>query len=194
MSDFTPNKLSFDVKGCIAAVNDVLNYQLDKLSVALIRIISAEIQQNGNGTSEMRARAIWNVKETKREIADDHVTIEVGIDLDELKGNEEMFVNVSVVLHGNMKGSAWTWRDAQMMYTKPGVVTYGKVDGHIGDKRVHVPKWYRPRALPGFAQQDVSREIEQNVEKEINTRVEDFMNSVVNAIDSMDWSLFITGG
>lgn len=191
MSDFTPNKLGFNTAACMTAIKELIDLQLDKLSVTLIRIVSAEIQMNGNGSSVMKSRAIWNVKETKREIANDHITLEVGIDLDDLKKNEELFVCVSVVLHGNMNGSAWTWRDAQVMYTKPGVETYGK---NVTDKRVHVPAWYKPRELPGFAQQDVSRYIDENVEKEIQKHVNDFMDGVAHSVDRLDWSAFITGG
>ena len=194
MSDFIPNKLGFDANGCMNAINAAINRQLDVLSVSLINIIGYEIQTNGNGTKDMRAKAVANIKETKREITNDHILLEVGIDLDSLKGDEELFVNVSVVLHGNMNGSAWTWRDAQVMYTKPGVSTYGKVNNVIADKRVHVPEHYKPRAMYGFAQQDVSKQIEDNVEKEIDKHVEDFMNYVEKAIDNFDWSMFITGG
>ena len=188
MSDLKLNKLRLDTAGCMRAIKDILNIQLDKLSVSLIRIVSSEIQSNGNGSSRMKSRAIWNVKETKREVTSDHVTLEVGINFDDLKKDEELFVCVSVVLHGNMNGSTWTWRDAQVMYTKPGQETYGK---HVTDKRVHVPEWYTPRALPGFAQQDVSREISMNVEKEINRYVGNYMDSVARAIDAMDWSAFL---
>lgn len=191
MSDFKLNKLMFDSVGCMNAIKDIINYRLDNLSVTLVRVISSEIQKNGNGSSEMKSRAIWNVKETKREVTNDHVALEVGIDLDELKNDEETFVCVSVVLHGNMKGSTWTWRDAQVMYTKPGVETYGK---HVRDKRVHVPAHWKPRALPGFAQQDVSREISENVEKQIEKHVGDYMDAVVRLINSMDWSQFLVVG
>lgn len=191
MSDFIPNRLYFNSVGCMNEIKHIIGMQLDKLSVLMIRIISTEIQKNGNGSSKMKSRAIQNVKETKREITNDHVTLEVGIDLDELKGDEELFVCVSVVLHGNMNGAAWTWRDAQVMYTKPGVATYGK---HVTDKRVHVPSHWKPRAMPGFAQPDESRGMYENIDKEIEKHVDDFMNNVVNAIDHMDWSVFIIGG
>jgi len=191
MSDFKPNKLSFNVAACMNTIKDLLNLRLDTLSHQLVNIVCMEIQTNGNGSSEMRALAIRNVKETKREITNDRVLLEVGIDTDSLKDNEEVFVNVSVVLHGNMKGNSWTWRDAAVMYTKPGVVTYGKENGIASDKRVHVPKWYKPRAMPGFAQQDVSKYISENTDVEINHHVEDFMNIVSRDIDNFDWSQFV---
>ena len=64
MSDLKLNKLRLDTAGCMRAIKDILNIQLDKLSVSLIRIVSSEIQSNGNGSSRMKSRAIWNVKET----------------------------------------------------------------------------------------------------------------------------------
>lgn len=191
MSDFTPNKLSFDVDGCMNAIRKRIDSRLNVLSEALVLIVQREIWQNGNGSHIMRLDAIAQVKETKREITDDEITLEVGIDFDSLKQKEDLFVRVSVVLYGNMQASQWTWRDARVMYTKPGVETYGK---NVTNKRVHVPEGYKPRALPGFAQQDVSGHISENTEKEINRYVDQFMDAVSKDVDNFDWSAFLIVG
>lgn len=188
MSDFKPNKLSFDTAGCMAAIQKNINLRLDDLSQVLVLIVQGEIWNNGNGSRVMRFDAVAQVKETKREVTDDHILLEVGIDFDKLKSKEDLFVRVSVVLHGNMQGSYWTWRDAAVMYTKPGMETYGK---NVTNKRVHVPKEYKPRAMLGFAQQDVSKYISENTDVEINHHVEDFMNIVSRDIDNFDWSQFV---
>lgn len=196
MSDFIPNKLGFDFSGCVDYIKKIMNVHLDMLSQELIKIVVREIWNNGNGSRVMRLDACANVKETKREITNDHVSLEVGIDMDKLKSKgEDLFVRVAVVLHGNMNGSQWTWRDAQMMYTKPGVETYGK---NVTNKRVHVPKGATPRAMPGFAQQDVMPNIvygiEHNSEKEIQKYIQNYMDCVDRDILRMNWSAFITGG
>ena len=64
----------------------------------------------------------------------------------------------------------------------------------VTDKRVHVPAHWKPRAMPGFAQPDVSREITENVEEQIEKHIGDFMDNVVVEINRLDWSAFITGG
>ena len=197
MSDLQLNHLSFNVVACMDMIKKILNTYLDQLSYYMQLIVANQIWIHGNGSQVMRIDAVSQVKETKREITDDMIELEVGIDLDEVKGkNEDLFVRVSVVLHGNMKGDSWTWRDGRVMYTKPGVATYGK---NVTNKRVHVPAHYKPRALPdGFAQQNVIQDIvngvEQNVEKQIEKHVNDFEDNVSRALNSINWSAFIEVG
>ena len=187
--DFIPNKLSFDYSGCMDMIKRIIDVQLDTLSLALQLIVGKQIADNGNGSGVMKLDAIANVRETKREVTNDHIKLEVGIDLEELKGkNEDLFVRVSVVLHGNMKGDSWTWRDARVMYTKPGVATYGK---NVTNKRVHVPEGHKPRELPGFAQPNVIDGIIYNTEKMINRYVDDFMRIVTHDVENMNWSAFL---
>lgn len=197
MSDFKPNKLSFNVNVCLGLITQVLNAYLDDLSRQLQAIVANEIWKNGNGSSVMRLDAIMQVKETKREITNNMILLEVGIDMDGLKGkSEDLFVRASVVLHGNMKGDSWTWRDARVLYTKPGIATYGK---NVTDKRVHVPKEYKPRALPvEFSQQnvigDIIEGVSKNTEAQMHKRVDEFKDNVSKALNSINWSSFITVG
>ena len=143
----------------------------------------------------MRLDACANVRETKREITNNQILLEVGVDLEKMKAKEDLYVRVSVVLYGNMGGDSWTWRDARVMYTKPGVATYGK---NVTDKRVHVPKEYKPRALPGFAQANampsIVAAVSKNTDDQIQKHVNNFVDGLRGALNSMNWSAFITGG
>lgn len=197
MSDFIPNKLGFDTAGCTNMINKIFDSCLDELSAKLVQIVMTEIWKNGNGSKVMRLDAAMQVKETKREITNEHILLEAGIDMDKLKGTkEDLFVRVSVVLHGNMNGDSWTWRDARVLYTKPGVETYGK---NVTNKRVHVPDGYKRRALPiSFSQQnvigDIVEGVSSNIDNQIAKYVDSFVNSVNNALKNIDWSAFLIVG
>ena len=190
--DLVLNHLSFNTGAFMDMVKKITNMYLDDLSYILMAIVITEILKNGNGSMVMRIDASSKVKETKREVTDDHITLEVGIDLDELQSNEEMFVRVSVVLYGNMKGNSWTWRDAEVMYTKPGQETWGK---NVTNKKVHVPEHYKPRAMPGFAQPNKYRNIAENIsvntKKEAEKYVGLFVNNVNHALNSINLSAFL---
>ena len=195
-NDFQRNKLSFRVSDFTDLFKKVIDLYLDDLSQHIQNIVMGEIWLNGNGSVFMKLAACALVKETKREITKDSICLEVGIDTDELKGkSERAFVIASVVLHGNMQGSAWTWRDARTMYTKPGVATWGK---NVDDKRVHVPAGQQPRAMPGFAQQDVMADIingiTKNSQQQIQKYVDIFVRNVNNALSDINWSAFTEVG
>ena len=197
MSDFTPNKLVFDTNGCVDMIKNIYNSDLDDLSNKLAQIVIKQIWDNGNGSIVMRLDACANVRETKREITDDRILLEVGIDMEKIRSTkEDLYVRICVVLHGNMMGDSWTWRDARTMYTKPGEETYGK---NVTNKRVHVPPDQKPRPLPaGFAQPNAMTSIvegvSQNAEKEVQKHVDNFVNNINKALNSLNWSAFITGG
>ena len=149
----------------------------------------------------MRTDACLYVKETKREVTDDHILLEVGIDTEQIKNlKEDLFVRISVVLHGNMNGmsmssSNWRYSYGAMMYTKPGQETYGK---HVTDKRVHVPEGQQPRAMPGFAQGDKMADITEGVSKNVDTQITKYVNQFIRevngALNSLNWSAFIGVG
>lgn len=190
--DFIPNKLSFEVDNCLALIESIYNIYLDELSNQLIAIVQKEIWKNGNGSRLMRLSAAAEVKETLREITKNRINLNVGIDTDELKaGREDVYVRVSVVLHGNINGSR-TWRDAAKLWTKPGQDTYKK---HVLNKGPSTAKTMH--MLPdGFVQTDVSADITTNVSKNVEQQAAKFVNqfgrNVEKALNSIDWSAFLT--
>lgn len=185
MSDFTPYKLSFDAKGAKAAIDEIIDFNLDELSNYLQRTVRSEIFRNGNGSPKvMRLFAAALVEETKREITDDLVTLEVGIKMEGLP--EDAFVRVSVVLHGN-QGSG-------PLMTKPGQMTWGK---HVIGKSASTAK--TAHALPdGFNQDDkfddILEQVVKNVENESAKYVRAFIRAVNRDVQQIDWSRFLTGG
>jgi len=186
-NDFIPNRLSFDVAGCMALIKNIYGLYLDDLSAKLVEIVQYEIMKNGNGSKIMRLSAASEVKETRREITDEMIILEAGIDLDALKGSEPIFVRVSVVLHGNQAGGP--------LKSKPGQDTWTK---HVGYKRLSPAKTVFD--LPdGFNQDDVSEQIEtevskqisENASKQIDKYAKTFADNVRQALNAIDWSAFV---
>ena len=183
VSDWTQYKIGFDSAGCNALIKKIYNVHLDVLSEKLINIVRGDIWLNGNGSFKvMRLFTVALVEELKREIASDHILLEVGIKMDQLP--EDAFVRVSVVLHGNQASGP--------LVTKPGVATWGK---HVIGHEVHVKAGEESYDLPeGFTKYDVIDEIKKNVDNNIQRHINDFMNAVAADVSRINWSAFITGG
>ena len=184
MSDWHPNKLGFDSAGAMQMIRDVIDWNLDSLSIILQRIVMASLVAFGNGSKIMRLFAAGVVEETNREITDSHVILEIGIKMDNLP--EDGFVRVSVVLHGN-QGSG-------PLMTKPGQMTWGK---HVIGRSTSSAKTAYP--LPdGFNQgekmPDILNMVQKNVENDAKKHISDFIRNVNNDISKIDFSQFITGG
>ena len=165
----------------------ICNLLLDDLSQQLKNLVIGEIWLNGNGSRYMRLTACAAVKETSREVTDQHIKLEVGINFDELKSkSEEIFVRVSVVLHGNLGGGS-----SGVLYTKPGQLTYKK---HVTNKSMSTAK--SVYQLPDeFAQGDVSIEItglvSENVEKQANKYVSMFINGLKETLWKINIPAFV---
>lgn len=186
-SDLQLNKLSFDISGFLGLAERIYNTYLDILSEKLISVIRGEIWTNGNGSRWMRLTATGPVKETRREITENHVVLEAGVDLDELKAkSEETFVRVSVVLHGNLASGP--------LMTKPGQMTWKK-DVSNKSKSTAKSVWLLPGegkpGAQGFVQIDITKNLKANVEKEIRKYVEDFINNVSRALMGLNLSSFV---
>ena len=188
MADLKLNKLRFNSAACFALVQQIIDTHLDELSEFLVNIVRWQIWANGNGSYKyMRLLATALVEETKREITNDHITLEVGIKMEGL--NERAFVLVSVVLHGNQAGGP--------LHEKPGIATWTK---YVTMKRMPDPDNRNANnMLPdGFNQDDkmddILDKVEQNVLRDSNKRVDAFIAAVAHDINSMNWSAFLTGG
>lgn len=182
--DFIPNKLSFKVNDCMDRINKIIDHNLDILSDHLQQIVIHEIWNNGNGSRVMRLDAAANVKETRRTFMRDRVYLAVGIDPKVLKSkSEDLFVRVSVVLHGNSG-------DGKLM-TKPGKDTWKK---NVTNKGPSTAKsvW----ALPdSFSQSDVMvdivRGVSENAEQNIKKYINEFVQNVSAAIARTYFDVFI---
>lgn len=182
-NDFIPNHLSFDAAACTALIKKIYDLYLNDLSAQLVAIVQKQIFDNGNGSTLMRLSAAAEVRETKREITDDEICLEVGIDTALLKRSENVYVRVMVVLHGNQA-------DGPLM-TKPGQATWSK---HVLVKRLSSSITAHP--LPGeFNQYDKETDIVSKVESNISKQTTKYLNAYVRnvkaALDSIDWSAFV---
>lgn len=181
--DLVLKQLSFDSDACMDMIHRIIDVHLDELSYYVQAIVIREVFNNGNGSKGMRIDACAQVKETKREITDDHIKLEVGIDLEKLKSQEDLFVRVSVVLHGNLASGP--------LVTKPGQDTWKKYVTHKSPSTAETV-WELP---DGFAQIDVVGDIidgvSQNAEKELKHYVVAFATVIAHDIQNMNWSAFL---
>ena len=187
MSDLQINHLSFDTKGFMSLFLAIVNTHLDTLSQYLKNLVMGEIWLNGNGSAIMKLTACAHVKETNRVVTSDMIELDVGIDMDGLP--ENIYVRISVVLHGN-QGSG-------PLYEKPGVATWNK---HVIAKGIPDPdRRNADNALPaGFNQTDKMKDIEkgisENIEHRANKYVNDFLRALEADLSRVDWSSFLIVG
>ena len=188
--DLVLKQLSFDGDACMELIRRIIDVHLDELSYYVKAIVIREVYNNGNGSKGMRIDACAQVKETKREIMDDHIRLEVGIDLEKLRSQEDLFVRVSVVLHGNLASGP--------LLTKPGQDTWKKYVTHKGLSTAKTV-WMLPgEGKPGhqgFVQIDVVGDIingvSENAEKELKHYVGAFATVIGHDIQKMNWSAFL---
>lgn len=197
MSDFTPNKLGFDVAGYMKEFHDCLRIALDRLSREVQWLMMREIQTNGNGSKEMRDIAVRNIKEISRTVTDESVELVVGIDESGLGDfSDRNFVATMVVLHGNVTSGP--------LMTKPGQMTWTK---HVRQYRLSPPTNEdgtprKPKMMPDSFMQfekvsgfGASRNMLKNIfENQIDHVLSQFNQSLDDLMNSIDYSQFITGG
>lgn len=187
-NDFTPNRLSFDTTAYMDLFKYICNIYLDDLSEKLKNLVMGEIWINGNGSYKiMRLTACAAVKETKREITNDHILLEVGIDMDDLKSRSEaIYVRVYVVLHGNQSEGR--------LHEKPGVATWNK---HVLSKGIPNPdNRDSDNDLPDeFNQNDVSVDIvtktSDNVKRDADKYVKIMVDGIKRTMNGFDLSSFV---
>lgn len=182
-NDFVANHLSFDTNACLLMLERIYNLYLDDLSHDLVAIVQREIFINGNGSTLMRMSAAAEVVETKREITRDEIRLEAGIDSATLKSQENVYVRVMVVLHGNQGSGPLT--------TKPGQLTWNK---HVLVKRMSTAQSAYP--MPDEfnqtdAEADIVAHIESNISQQTNKLLNAFVRNVQGTINMLDWSAWI---
>lgn len=183
MSDFTPNKLGFDVNGCMNAIMRMADAYMSQTSDILINLFKGEIDKNGNGSEFMRSDAKRAVREILHEVAEDHITIEAGLDEDMARSMaKDFYVRVMVVIHGNQAGGT--------LESKPGMSTFKKNVMNYGPSGAHtvykLPSW--------FNQPDISDILRDNVMKNIEKYFKDMLNNLDLSLDANFFGQFITGG
>lgn len=183
MSDFTPNKLGFDVNGCMNAIMRMADAYMSQTSDILINLFKKEIDRNGNGSSFMKGEAKKVVHEILHEVTRDHITIEAGFDEAMASGMaKDFYVRVMVVIYGNQANGK--------LMSKPGRSTFKKYVTNYGPSTA---KTLYP--LPdGFNQIDASQGIRENVLKDIEKYFEVMLIKIDSSLDGNFFSQFITGG
>ena len=174
-NDLIMNHVSFNETGYMADIKDILNICLDTLSGHMHDVLCAAIAQCSEAAMVMIIEAQKNVKEISREVDNNHVSIEVGIDEGAIGGGEQGFVRVMVTLYGNH--SVWA---------RPGGVAWTK---HVNTKRPNQVK--TEYHLPYFEQGDHSAVMMKAFEHDIKKYVKDFLDMVYTMISSIDYSQYI---
>lgn len=183
MSDFKPNKLGFNARGCYEAIRRIASEEMDKTADKMIEIIQKQIDYLGNGTKAMK----WAAKQTIRKIIEDLynpiMSIEVGFDENYAQNvSFQFYVRALVVLYGNQNEGTLTTKPGRNTFKKE-VFGYGK----SGAESVYL--------LPdGFNQESVMPYIKQNSLNEINKHFKDMMNNIESRCDAVLFGSFITGG
>lgn len=183
MSDFIPNKLGFDTKGCYETIRSIAAEEMDKTADKMIEIIQKQIDYLGNGTKAMK----WAAKQAIRKILEDLynpiMSIEVGFDENYAQGvSFQFYVRALVVLYGNQHEGALTTKPGKNTFKKE-VFGYGK----SGAQSVYL--------LPdGFNQESVMPYIKQNSLKEIEKHFKDMMDAIETRCSAALFGSFITGG
>ena len=179
MSDFIPNKLGFNVRGAMAAIEEAIMICLDELSVDFQEIIRKEIIKNGNGSGIMKDEAMRHVKEISRKIDSNVVELEVGVD--EEIGDERARIRTVVVLHGNLNSGP--------LLTKPGQSTWRK---HVSYRATsNATTIYH---LDNLMQLDIAGKLLENSMKQVERYAKGFLNSIAQAVQTIDFSEYITVG
>ena len=182
MSDFTPNRLGFNTRGCIDAVRKIAAEEMDKTADLLIEIIQRQVGYLGNGTKAMK----WAAKQTVKKIIEDLynpiMTIGVGVDEDYAQSvSFQFYVRALVVFYGNQHDG--------ILKTKPGKNTFKKEVfgyGMSGAKKVY-------ELPPGFNQESVMPYIQENSLKEIMKHFKDMMDNIEARCTADLFGQFITG-
>ena len=179
MSDFIPNKLSFDTVGAMDEITGAIDICLDELSGQFQEIIRKQIRENGNGSGIMKDEAMRHVKEFSRKFSGSVIELEVGVDED--IGDERARIRTVVVLHGNQNSGP--------LLTKPGQATWKK---HVSFRsQSTATKVYH---LDNLMQLDISGKLLENAMKEVEKYADDFLNAIEQVVSMIDFSQYVIVG
>ena len=182
MSDFIPNKLGFDVNGCMTAILRLADSLMSETADIMIILFKKEIDRNGNGSSFMKSDAKKVVREILHDVAADHITIEAGFDEAMARAMAiDFYVRTMVVIHGNQAGGP--------IHTKPGHSTWKK--NVVGYGPSGAKTEYK---LPQFDQSDASDGILENVMKDMEKYFTVLLIRLNEMLDGEFYGQFITGG
>lgn len=197
MSDFTPNKLGFDINAYMREFERYLNIALDRLSYSVQELMKREIMTNGNGSRVMRETASAQVHELERRFDGSEATLVVGIDESKLGGfSDQVFVRTMVVLHGNVTSGPLMTKPGKMTWKKD--VSYRSMSPSVNkDGSPRKPKMM-PDSFMQFEKVDGfggSRHMLDNIMGDrLNHVISDFYNLLEQLLNNMDYSEFITVG
>lgn len=184
MSDFTPFKLRLSNR-LNEDILDIADTLMNRLSMLLCESIRAQIDTAGNGTSDMQNTAKRYVKEISRKRTSTGIELMCGVD-PSFANDERDFVRISVVLFGNQAGGP--------LHEKPGVDTWNK--GVVAKGKPDPDNRNADNMLPdGFNQYPRVEWIMENVmEYDMKKHIEDYLNSLIAAINKLDFSNYLEVG
>lgn len=168
----------FDKAAYMHEVMDIINSQLDILSMHMDEVICEAIAQNTESSDVMIADTLAQVKEISRSVSPEEVSIEVGIDEGDIGGGIQTIIRVLVTLHGNGH-----------IVTKPGGSTWKKDvtgPGESGALSVY--------SIPQFDQGDHSGAMMHQFDQQIKPYAQEFLQSVVALIQAIDYDKFLRIG
>lgn len=183
MSDFTPNKLGFDTKGCMTAIMRAADAYMSRTSDWLMFIMKKQIDINGVGSKWMKNDAKKMVREISHEVTEDHIKIEAGFDTEMARSMAlDFYVRVMTVLFGNQSQGP--------LKSKPGRKTFRKhVIGPFDSKAR--TEYFLP---DGFNFEGVSEHILNNTMMELEKYFKDMLDVLGMMFSGDFFGSFITGG
>ena len=158
-SDLELYSVYFDEDAYMQEVLQIIDSQLDVLSVHMDEVICEAIAQNTESSDVMIADTLAQVKEISRSVTPNSVSIEVGIDEGDISGGIQTIIRVLVTLHGNGH-----------IVTKPGSSTWRK--DVTGPGKSNALSVY---SIPQFHQGDHSGSMMRQFEQQIKPFAEDFL-------------------
>lgn len=191
MSDLTLYHLGFDVDGYMREFEGALNVALDQLSIRVQDLMMREIITNGNGSEKMKETACAQVKELSRKIKDGEVELVVGIDESSLGGfSSQVFVRTAVVLHGNVMNGPLMAIPNKAAWDKD--ITNLRVSERVKSAYILPEGMMQYERVGGFGQ---NRKMLDNImNQQIEHVISDFQDVLMNLLNAIDYSKFITGG
>lgn len=169
------NSLSIDVNGLMEALIRAALAAMEDVEMSAFEVLAKEISDNSESQTKWRAEAIGLLREVKREVLMDRISVEFGVDLASVSG--DALNRVMVALYGNQAGGP--------IHSKPGESVYGKaMDGKhpsTAQTTYDIPQYNHPQSYNGD-------QMFSNTFKLIATI---FKDAIAAAWRSVDFSQFV---
>ena len=178
---FERNPIGFDSAGCMRAIRMMAEAYMNQTEDIMIEIMKRHVKEYGNGSKIMISDAASAVREILREVTNEYINIEVGVDESYARAmSEQFYVRTMVVLHGNQAEGP--------IHTKPGRSTWKK---HV-DYRSQNTYSRTVHPIPQFDWRvDVTQAVLKSTMQDIQQYFEDMLRYIGDACDAAFFARFL---